>query len=1283
MKTSLRKYFSVFTLGFFLFSSALIIKPKFLTGDLNPTLKHCSSPSCSDGEIEVSVQNGFEPYNFKWFNLNEPNSILSISSKVEKLIPGTYCVEVEDLYGGEACECWNIKCCPSFNLNTLSISIQNPTDCEQSNGSLIITHINGPIGGTPPYTFILKDEEGNLFTHDSYNKFPNLKQGKYFLIITDSEGCSSQIVKMITSDDGFEIEQSSIIHTCNDQPIGSISLILNSSLEKYTFSWSNGFVENNTYVSTIDNLVPGNYCVTISDNINQQCDISECFEIINLSNGPLDLKTFIAQPCNSKTGAINVIMNNGKFPYTYSWSDNNNLNTSYRFGLNEGTYCVTVTDNCLNTGSKCFEIKKLTVDFTQTFNCNKTNIELNITGGQEPYRIQWSNGFKQAKLVDIDPGEYSVWVTDKSGCVVKKTIKAGSSSATILGIDGCAFELGMIQIDIVNYFHQIGTITIDGLQSIPIDNTKENSQYSFRANNGSHEILVNIGNCQYTKTISLNHTNGIEKFDEFNGSHCVYSSFCGANKVQYNTKSVIPAYRYSDVKANYWGKCEVDAYCNNNISGKISMPIIEMRGAELQAYLENFNSKIITQEDYALLEHRKQFAESFGNTPCVKLQVCPLNGETVARSIDSYVRQWYVEPLPNGCKKLYCGVLFPIYIKTICGKFIYWSDPVPEHCWPWTVEYLYHLVLWHGDMIGYYGATYTNSPLYNKIEKILAEADNDPYKLADLCGCTKISFCSNFDIVYTNEKSSTDVTKICDGTGNCIIYCDAEFESGLYPPGPFKPYFFLKKQNYSTRLLCDSSNNDRSNKLDYLLVSISENSQEIKGLINSAGKSYFYDYLPIDEERRLVHIGTSKPLALNTDKQQFISISSDSLGTAFNVLYQDTIMEWTKAIISDNDIKLNQHYFFDNKIYLIGENKGNLRINDNNVILDNSIRSYIFYLVLDTLGNLINSGKIKLANSDANNIRLINSSNNSNLILNKSNDNISLNGITINSTTSIILNLNNNSITNISNNNDLIFYSSNLSGNYKLSVEIVSQIQLNLITKFDSSVISNIPILLNNATINKIKYSENNFGEIITAIDFSGTINIEGINYNSNSINDIILLHFNKEGIFSRIYHFQADSKFELVDIKFIDSTVYVGSNAFFQGSDVHTKQFRFFSDCANTSQGIICAIDLDQFILNTIPPIQPMANESNLFQKGKFYIYPNPTNNAITIYKEDFFPSDFNIIVQNNQGQSVYFKHLKESDINRRCFVINTIDLMSGTYFICIKSKDQIVIQSQIIVIH
>jgi hypothetical protein len=139
-------------------------------------------------------------------------------------------------------------------------------------------------------------------------------------------------------------------------------------------------------------------------------------------------ETHVNNGCYSDNiGKITLTATGGVTPYTYQWS--NGATTKNLANLAPGVYQVVVTDKneCTQTLSvEILPIKpfivKTEVEQIKCFGDNSGKINLQLSGGEAPYQVSWSNGTTGLSLQNLAPGNYTYSAKDALGCVQTKTI---------------------------------------------------------------------------------------------------------------------------------------------------------------------------------------------------------------------------------------------------------------------------------------------------------------------------------------------------------------------------------------------------------------------------------------------------------------------------------------------------------------------------------------------------------------------------------------------------------------------------------------------------------------------------------------------------------------------------------------------------------------------------------------------------------------------------------------------------------------------------------------------
>lgn len=203
---------------------------------------------------------------------------------------------------------------------------------------------------------------------------------------------------------------------------GTATATAGGGITPYFYNWSNG-----EDTSSVTNLSPGTYYVTISDAIN--CTVVDTIVIdgfvctLAVSATAANESSF-----NANNGSATAAISGGTTPFTYVWS--NGGNSSSITGLAPGIYSVSVTDNSGCSASDSAVVEAYVCSFSvaayasdeSSFNGNNGAATVAVTGGTSPYSYSWSNNGTTATITGLSPGSYSVIVTDTGNCVAEDSV---------------------------------------------------------------------------------------------------------------------------------------------------------------------------------------------------------------------------------------------------------------------------------------------------------------------------------------------------------------------------------------------------------------------------------------------------------------------------------------------------------------------------------------------------------------------------------------------------------------------------------------------------------------------------------------------------------------------------------------------------------------------------------------------------------------------------------------------------------------------------------------------
>ncbi len=366
------------------------------------TIDNVSCKFGDDGAIKLNISGGQGAYTIQWSNGMTGPEISGLRAGVYTVfvIDENSCFESIAYTITEPAEALTVTGLSSVELCLF-------TDVPE----LIIT----VTGGTAPYTYAWSN---GATTKDLLNIAP----GSYTVEVTDANGCVTEGTYTVPPPTSpLEIELDGKFAICTNGERGEVSATVTGGMGPYRFQWSNGAT-----TSTITDLLPGNYSLTVTDR--NGCTTTEDFEIAPPLNLRISLLSINAVSCfGGNDGSIDIGINGGKAPFKINWSHGLQDQT-FASGLVAGVYTVIVEDSlgCITTAAYNIQEPTIldvrgTVEDSKCAGDNRGIISLNVSGGTAPYTYRWSNGANSRILRNLAPGTYSVVVTDRAGCSTGNT----------------------------------------------------------------------------------------------------------------------------------------------------------------------------------------------------------------------------------------------------------------------------------------------------------------------------------------------------------------------------------------------------------------------------------------------------------------------------------------------------------------------------------------------------------------------------------------------------------------------------------------------------------------------------------------------------------------------------------------------------------------------------------------------------------------------------------------------------------------------------------------------
>jgi hypothetical protein len=444
-----------------------VVEPHFeLAAKLD--VKHISCRGLKDGKIKLFISGGTAPYDFTWSNdsVNETMSNLPIGQINLYVVDAGGCTLRDSILITQP----EKKLSVAFDEKLVSCYHGN-------NGSAQLF----ATGGTAPYHYLWADG-------DTCSIKMNMKAGQYPITTIDKNNCTANgTVTIKEPESALAISKKITPASCYGSSDGSIELAIGGGRAPYQYLWPDSSDNKN-----LKGIPAGNYTITVTDKNGCQlfdsAYVSQPTAPLKIDYNKKDVLCF-----GENTGEITLKVSGGTKEYSYSWYDGTNKPDLLK--LKEGTYKVKVSDknNCFE--SETIEIlapqKALFADFEKfDVKCkdgNDGSISLTVEGATPEYTFLWSNKSTQKDLKGLKAGKYSVLISDKNNCKLKKDYEINQPDKII--------EVAVQKTDADCYGAKTGSIYLD------VNGGKPGYNYEW-SNNTNSQNIIEIGAGKYTVTIT-------------------------------------------------------------------------------------------------------------------------------------------------------------------------------------------------------------------------------------------------------------------------------------------------------------------------------------------------------------------------------------------------------------------------------------------------------------------------------------------------------------------------------------------------------------------------------------------------------------------------------------------------------------------------------------------------------------------------------------------------------------------------------------------------------------
>jgi gliding motility-associated-like protein/uncharacterized repeat protein (TIGR01451 family) len=315
-----------------------------------------------------------------------------------------------------------------IDLSNVDGIINHPVDCgAMNNGSILFTNTSLPPNSDFLFSYNLNGNpvDSVTITTDSIGQvfLSPLEEGIYsdfLLFSTQNATCTglipgSFLLELLPNPLSIDLFEQPV--DCDKGSRGEIEAIVEGGSDQYFFDWD---LQNNGE-AILDSLLPGTYCVTVTDLVSA-CTIVSCGTIIQEDDFEVDFIISDLDCTGGTLGTIKISPENGSGQYLYFWDEPNNEGQTLLDSLFTGIYCATVTDQyteCSFEGcSSISQVGEISIDAeVEGVPCEGGTsgvIDLNVIGGSENIGVFWGDPVysNSLHLENLGVGEYCVEVVD-------------------------------------------------------------------------------------------------------------------------------------------------------------------------------------------------------------------------------------------------------------------------------------------------------------------------------------------------------------------------------------------------------------------------------------------------------------------------------------------------------------------------------------------------------------------------------------------------------------------------------------------------------------------------------------------------------------------------------------------------------------------------------------------------------------------------------------------------------------------------------------------------------
>ncbi|OKL39446.1 hypothetical protein A3841_02480 [Pontibacter flavimaris] len=372
-----------------------------------------STCGAANGKLTVTAATGgVAPYTYSLDGVN-----FQAGLEFGNLLAGSHTITVKDANGCTFAKAFTVA--DIAGPSAVAATSQSAS-CQNNDGSIAVGKVTG---GTSAYTYSI---DGKNF--QSATSFTGLASGDYTITVRDKNGCTVTTSIKVNQNVPTDFASTTVASTCGASnasiTIGSVT----GGTAPYTYSTDGKSFQA---AATLDNLVAGNYTITVKDA--KGCTFSKEVTVEDIAGPSALALAGKASTCGSTNATITVSgVTGGTAPYTFS-IDGTTFQSGTSFGsLLAGKYEITVKD-----ANGCTFAQEITLQdipgpsaFTATAtasSCGRANGSITVaavTGGTAPYAYSadGTNFHEATKLTGLLAGAHTITVKDANGCIVTMNV---------------------------------------------------------------------------------------------------------------------------------------------------------------------------------------------------------------------------------------------------------------------------------------------------------------------------------------------------------------------------------------------------------------------------------------------------------------------------------------------------------------------------------------------------------------------------------------------------------------------------------------------------------------------------------------------------------------------------------------------------------------------------------------------------------------------------------------------------------------------------------------------